>query len=146
VYVFVYVAQVLTHTRMSVCVFVCVRVCACVCLCVCACVCLCLCVCVCVCVCVCLCVYEAQPKTVEEAGDGTDGVPASFLEKMTEINKELEKYKEQTVRLAKLNATLQDENVRMREAQEMSKSQKTMLLSNIVALKKDNERVRQVVE
>ena len=115
-----YVAQVLTHTHVCVFVFVCV--------------------------CVCVCVCEAQPKTVEEASDGTDGVPASFLEKMTEINKELEKYKEQTVRLAKLNATLQDENVRMRESQEMSKSQKTMLLSNIVALKKDNERVRQVVD
>lgn len=40
--------------------------------------------------------YEAQHKTQEEAGDGTDGIPASFLEKMTEINKELEKYKEQS--------------------------------------------------
>eukprot|EP00802_Teleaulax_amphioxeia_P011663 Tamp_11697.p1 GENE.Tamp_11697~~Tamp_11697.p1 ORF type:complete len:524 (-),score=120.94 Tamp_11697:316-1779(-) len=94
--------------------------------------------------------FEVESKlkksTAKKASDSVGGVPRAWLDKSTKLARELEHYKEESVRLDSENERLQKEGTRLLNEHRSHQDDIQYLESQMVTLKKENHKLKRDLE
>lgn len=90
-------------------------------------------------------VEDRLKKEHTKRDDGT-GMSKDWLEKAQRLSKDLDRYREEAVRLDRQNEILLRENNRLKSAAKTHDDDRDFLLRQIVGLKKENARLKKELE
>eukprot|EP00294_Goniomonas_avonlea_P001263 CAMPEP_0114548816 /NCGR_PEP_ID=MMETSP0114-20121206/5189_1 /TAXON_ID=31324 /ORGANISM="Goniomonas sp, Strain m" /LENGTH=541 /DNA_ID=CAMNT_0001733443 /DNA_START=31 /DNA_END=1656 /DNA_ORIENTATION=- len=89
---------------------------------------------------------EEKLKKEHTKKDDTSGLSQDWAEKTQKLSKDLDKYREEAVRLDRLNELLLKENNRLKSTTKTQEDDREFLLRQMVGLKKENGRLRKELE